>query len=152
MPLKDKAARKQWAATYYLKNQEARKAYARRYSAEHKAEVAAAHRAYYADNADYRAKSLARRAAHRKLHCGPGSTCRSHKSMLTRCTNPSKHNFNRYGGRLTPCYDPRWKDFDAFLVDVGERPSPVHTLHRLNSNFGYHKSNVCWSLDHSERA
>lgn len=42
--------------------------------------------------------------------------------------------------------DPRWRDFRAFLHDVGERPSPRHSLDRRDNNQGYWPGNVRWAL------
>jgi hypothetical protein len=100
-----------------------------------------------------RTHALARRAAWTAKFCGPGSTCRSYKNMLQRCTNPNYSKFHRYGGRLHPCTPDSWTGkggLQRFIADVGDRPSPAHTLHRRCVDRGYSKSNAVWSIDHSE--
>src|SRR3990167_8717804 len=56
-------------------------------------------------------------------------TYRSWENMLNRCRNPRTPAYARYGGRgIGVCN--RWMDFAAFLNDMGERPSPKHSLDR----------------------
>ena len=64
--------------------------------------------------------------------------------MKTRCLNPNRENYQRYGGRgITVC--KRWMDdFTAFFKDVGPRPSPSHTLDRENNDGNYEPGNVRW--------
>jgi hypothetical protein len=50
----------------------------------------------------------------------------------------------RYGGRGIGVAE-RWRDFDSFLADVGERPSPRHSLERLDNDRGYEPGNVVWA-------
>ena len=70
---------------------------------------------------------------------------RAWDNMRTRCLNPNGPEFHNYGGRgIKVC--PRWRDsFLAFLEDVGERPSPQHTLDRVDTNGDYEPSNVRWA-------
>lgn len=72
-------------------------------------------------------------------------TYRNWKSMFTRCTNPNAPHFDRYGGRgVSVC--ERWRSFANFLEDMGERPSPRHTLDRYPDNDGnYEPGNCRWA-------
>jgi hypothetical protein len=64
-------------------------------------------------------------------------------SMLTRCGNPNARNFQHYGGRgISVC--ERWKSFENFLADMGERPSGM-SIDRINVNGNYEPSNCKWS-------
>jgi hypothetical protein len=66
-------------------------------------------------------------------------------SMITRCSNKRRRSYKDYGGRGISVCD-RWKnDFTLFLHDVGERPSPRHSLDRINNNGNYEPGNVRWS-------
>lgn len=66
------------------------------------------------------------------------------QSMRQRCTNPKNIGYVNYGGRgIAVC--ERWKRFDAFLEDMGNRPSPQHTLERVNNDLGYSKANCVWA-------
>ncbi len=57
-----------------------------------------------------------------------------------RCANPRRKTWSGYGGRgITMC--ARWRDsFAAFLADMGPRPSPAHSLERVNNDDGYSPS------------
>ena len=65
--------------------------------------------------------------------------------MVQRCTNPKAQQYHDYGGRgITLCRE--WREsFEAFLRDVGPRPSSLHTLDRPNNDDGYHPGNIRWA-------
>lgn len=63
--------------------------------------------------------------------------------MWTRCTNPRVKSFKDYGGRgVHVC--ARWKEFENFLADMGERPEG-RTLDRVNVNGDYEPANCRWA-------
>lgn len=39
----------------------------------------------------------------------------------------------------------RWSIFENFLEDMGRRPSPQHTIERINNDLGYEKDNCKWA-------
>lgn len=64
--------------------------------------------------------------------------------MLRRCRDPKSPDFSNYGGRgIEVC--ERWQQFGAFISDMGNRPSPAHTIERLNNDAGYHPGNCIWA-------
>ena len=66
-------------------------------------------------------------------------------NMKARCENPNNPAFPDYGGRGITV-SPEWSvSFEAFLSDMGSRPSHKHTLDRINNDIGYCKENCRWS-------
>jgi hypothetical protein len=64
--------------------------------------------------------------------------------MIQRCTNPKKDAFKYYGARgIKVC--EQWRNYDRFLADVGEAPSPAHTLDRIDPFGHYEPGNVRWA-------
>lgn len=70
---------------------------------------------------------------------------RSWSHMVDRCTNPGANDFARYGGRGITVCEPWANSFDAFIRDMGHRPSPAHSLDRVDNSRGYEPSNCRWA-------
>jgi hypothetical protein len=66
-------------------------------------------------------------------------------SMRSRCANPRNASYAAYGGRgISVCRE--WnRSFESFLDHVGPRPSPKHSLDRINVNGNYEPGNVRWA-------
>src|SRR6266576_5217264 len=65
------------------------------------------------------------------------------RSMKYRCDTPTAQNYYLYGERGIT-YAMRWKKFKNFLADMGRKPTPLHTLDRINTNGNYTKANCRW--------
>lgn len=66
------------------------------------------------------------------------------KKMRSRCENTANKDYHHYGGRGISVCD-EWKSFEAFYRDMGPRPSPKHTIERMENSLGYSKANCVWA-------
>ncbi len=65
--------------------------------------------------------------------------------MLARCRNPNDNVFHHYGGRGIRVCDAWSHSYEAFLRDMGRRPSLAHSLDRVDVNGDYEPSNCRWA-------
>lgn len=65
--------------------------------------------------------------------------------MLSRCYNSNYKTYHRYGGRGITVCDQWSNSFEAFLADVGHRPTKDHQLERKKNDGNYEPLNVCWA-------
>lgn len=72
-------------------------------------------------------------------------TYKSWQSMKDRCLCTGATHYDRYGGAgITICVE--WIiSFQNFFDDMGERPSKLHSLDRIDGTDNYEPSNCVWA-------
>lgn len=69
------------------------------------------------------------------------------RGMLGRCRNPKDTGYRLYGGRGI---EVRYRDFEDFYSDLGPRPSPAHSVDRIESNGHYERGNCRWATPETQ--
>lgn len=112
--------RKDYQRRWYLKNQDAHRARRKLWYRANKRKARETLRVFYQQNPEM------------QLYIG----------MRQRCTNPNRRGYNNYGGRGIKCL---FSSFKEFINHIGPRPSPQHSVDRIDTNGHYAPGNVRWA-------
>lgn len=77
------------------------------------------------------------------------------QGMITRCHSPKSHIWKYYGGRgifVCELWRARRTGFDAFCDHMGQRPSDLHSIDRIDNDRGYEPGNCKWSTQKEQCA
>jgi len=101
-----------------------------------------------------RAKSLqCKSCASRKVAITHGMATRgkiapeynSWSQMKTRCLNPNDKKYSIYGGRGIKVFLEWINSFERFFAYMGKKPTPIHSIDRIDVDGNYEPGNVRWA-------
>lgn len=77
---------------------------------------------------------------------------RAWSHVKNRCLNTNDPNYQRYGGRgISVC--ERWlQSFPNFLADMGRKPTPAHSIDRIDNDGNYEPGNCRWATKAQQSA
>lgn len=77
---------------------------------------------------------------------------RAWSSMKTRCYNPKAKSWKYHGGMGVKVSVDWMDDFEAFAAHIGDPPTPLHTVDRIDPWGDYVPGNVRWATQAEQNA
>jgi hypothetical protein len=67
------------------------------------------------------------------------------QTVKQRCRNSNAPNYDRYGGAGITISDDWFNSFHVFIKQMGRKPSPLHSIDRIDGARGYETGNCRWA-------
>ena len=75
----------------------------------------------------------------------------AYMSMKQRCYNVNHKKYGNYGARGIIICSNWLNNFNNFMIDMGKKPSLLHSLDRIDVNGNYEPNNCRWATDYEQR-
>lgn len=76
---------------------------------------------------------------------------RTWTGIISRCYNKNEKNYKYYGERGIKMCEEWRKSFESFYKDMGDAPTPDHSIDRIDNDKNYEPSNCRWVTGREQR-